>query len=250
MVKQRILLTLLLCCLIGALTSLTLFQTCSFAGNSGQSEKMSEAQRKREFEKRKREHDLERRRRQQERKKEIALRSREHDRKMRELAKEGRTPLVSKEQRQEQIAERSRNFFNERLALGATEEQWEPIKEKLEKVRRLRKQMYSSFVGVSIAGGTDDDGKMTTPPHFEWDISWKNKPRKEVTEAQGLARQILGLLLRNSTNPDALKIKINALRESRKQEASIKEQWAEAKSELRELLTPRQEAVLVLMGRL
>ena len=241
MTKRRIVLILLLCFLIGGLTSLTLFQTRSFAGDSGRSEKMSDAQSRREFEKRKRELDLERRKRRQESKKEF-------EQKMRESAKEGRGPLISKEQRREQIAERSRNFFNEKLALGATEEQWELIKAKLEKVRRLRRLTYSSFVGVSIAGGPNDNGKRATPPHFEWDVSWKNKPRKEVTEAQWLARQIVGLLQRESTTPEALKIKINALREARKKEAKIKEQWAESKRELRELLTPRQEAVLVLMS--
>lgn len=243
MTKRKMVLILFCCFSIGGLVGTTLFQTRSFAGNSGRSEKMIEAQMRRETEKRMRQRDLERR-------KEIAQRKQENAQKMRELAKEGRGPLISKEQRQEQIAERNRNFFNEKLALGATEEQWELIKEKLEKVRRLRRLTYSSFVGASIAGDPNGNGKRATPPHFEWDVSWKNKPRKEVTEAQWLARQIVGLLLRKSTNPEALKIKIDALHKARKQEAKIKEQWDEAKRELRELLTPRQEAVLVLMGRL
>lgn len=225
---------------------MTLFQACSLASDSERSEKMNEAQRKRELEKRMRQRDLERRRRQQERRKEDAERKRQRAQKMREYKEEGRGPLVSKEQKRKAEAERERNFFYEKLALGASEEQWELIKAKLEKVRHLRRQADST-TGAKVAGGPSDNGKKPTPLHLEWDIPWKNMPDDDITEAQRIVEQIIRLLARNSTRPEAFRIKMAALRVARKQEPEIEKRLTKAREELRELLTTRQEATLVLM---
>jgi hypothetical protein len=69
-----------------------------------------------------------------------------------------------------------------------------------------------------------------------------------MTEAQRLARELRILLEKKDTRPEVFRRKVDALRKARSKEAEIQKQLAEARRELREGLTTRQEAVLVLLG--
>ena len=85
-------------------------------------------------------------------------------------------------------------------------------------------------------------------PKLQWERPWKYKPLFELTEAQRLARQLRTLLEKKGTTPQVFRRKIAALRKARSKEAEIQKQLAEARRELSEGLTTRQEAVLVLKG--
>jgi len=259
MTNRRVVLILLLCCSIALLAASALSQTRRpdrlKPPDIERLENMTEREREREFAKWRRQQELQRAQEKRERAKERAQRNKE-------LAKEGRGPLIDQKQRtkevQKRAAERSREFFSEKSALGATEEQWNLIKPKLEKVRQLRNQgrQASSVVGAFLAGGSSSSG--TSPragtranvPTWQWKTPWKDKAPGELTEAQKLTKQLIALVERKDTTPEAFRRKMAALRKARSEEPELKRQLSEAQQELREILTTRQEAALVLMARL
>jgi hypothetical protein len=90
--------------------------------------------------------------------------------------------------------------------------------------------------------------KVASVPKLQWHRPWKDKPLKDLTEAQRLADEIRILLEKKGTPMEVFRRKVAALRKARSKEAEIQKQLAEARRELREILTTRQEAVLVLQG--
>jgi len=235
MAKQRVVLALVLCSSVALLSVQALPQA--------RSSRASAAERSRG------KTDAERR-------KEAAERRRQRELRDKELAKEGRGRLISIEQRRKNMrnkaAERSKEFFWQKAALGATEEQWKLIKPKLEKVRQLRKQATSG-VGLSLSGGSSDNNTnrrtraRPNVPAFQWKRPWKGKVSSELTEAQKLAKHLIALVERKNTTPKQFKRTVDALRKAKREEAELKRQLSVAREELREGLTARQEAALVLM---
>lgn len=145
----------------------------------------------------------------------------------------------------EKKKEEAGGFIFEKSALrafGATEEQWKLIRAKLEKVQDLRLQLRSK-VGLSLAGGSSD----TNAPTWQWKRPWKDKVPSELTEAQRLAKELIALVEKKNTTPEAFRRKMAALRKARSEEAELRRQLADTHRELREMLTTRQEAALVLM---
>jgi hypothetical protein len=69
-----------------------------------------------------------------------------------------------------------------------------------------------------------------------------------MTEAQRLARELRILLEKKDTPPEVFRSKVAALRKARSEQAEIGKQLVEARRQLREILTTRQEAILVLLG--
>jgi chromosome segregation ATPase len=171
-------------------------------------------------------------------------------------AKRNSTPTLDREQKlkefHERVAKTKKEFLDEKAALGATEEQWKLIKAKLEKVRQLRDRSTST-VGISMtssnSSGTSSKGRMRQRvPTWQWKQPWKDKNPSELTEAQKLTKRLIALVENNNTTPQQFKQTMDALRKARKEEAQIKRQLAETQKELREILTTRQEAALVLMN--
>ena len=171
-------------------------------------------------------------------------------------AKRNSTSTLDREQKlkefHERVAKNKKEFLSEKYALGATEEQWKLIKAKLEKVRQLRDQATST-VGISLtsssSSGTSSKGRMRQrAPAWQWKQPWKDKNPSELTEAQKLTKRLIALVENNNTTPQQFKQTMDALRKARKEEAQIKRQLAETQKELREILTSRQEAALVLMN--
>ena len=239
MTKRRIVLMLFLCCLTALLTVQALSQTRS----SNRSAKSSDTTRSREMT------DAERRKKAAERQKQRELREKK-------LAKEGRGPLIDRKQRDQEnrkrAAEMRGDFLLQKAALGASEEQWKLIKEKLEKVRLLRGQA-NSMVGVLLAGGSNDNETnlraraRTKVPVWQWKRPWKDKALSELTDSQKLAKRLIALVETKSTTSEQFKRTMDALRKARREEAEIEKQLSEVHQELREILTPRHEAALVLM---
>jgi hypothetical protein len=100
-----------------------------------------------------------------------------------------------------------------------------------------------------VSSSTSGSGSAQSPtvPTWQWKNSWKDKAQDELTEAQRLARQLIDLVERKDVAQGTLKRTMDALRKARQQEPELQRQLAEARRELREGLTPRQEAALVLM---
>ena len=217
---------------------------------------MTAEERKRELAKMRKQRELEL----AQKKKELAKRRRqrklERAQKNKELAKVGRGPLIDREQRRKESQERwakiRKEFLTEKSLLGATEEQWKLIKAKLEKVKKVRQlhEQARSTVGMFLAGGSSDSGTSANVPAWQWKRPWKDKAPSEMTEAQRLAKELIALVERKNTTPQAFRRKMDALRKARSEQAQFKRQLSDARRELCEILTTRQEAALVLMNRL
>lgn len=200
---------------------------------------MTEEERQRELANWRRQRELERQRRPKESAAERAKR----------LARSKADREKMRKEFQETAARVRREFLREKAVLGVTEEQWQLIKPKLDEMRQLRDQARST-VGASLAGGSSVDGKKAGGPSFQWRIPWKDTLPDQLTEAQRLAQQLLAFLGRESTTPQAFRMKTSALRKARTEEAQIERRLAEVRRELCEILTTRQEAALVLMNKL
>jgi len=263
MTKRRMMLVFLLCFLIGGVGRMTLFQACSLASDSNRSAEMSLAQSKREGERTSRQFQLEFRRRLEERRKEAAERERQYAQKKKELKEQGRGPIVNPEERRKAYEEACRKqdkvieeaggiiCYVAKMHLGGNEERWKLIQPKLKKVQDLRPQAIST-VGAGVSDGSSDRRTGPGGPKLKWDRPWKDKPLSELTEAQRLATGLRTLLERKDTTPAAFRSKMAALREARSKDLEIARQLAgqltEARRELRQILTTREEAILVLLG--
>lgn len=246
MAKRKIVLVVVVCLLMALVAGQALPQARDSNASAGLSDaerqrKMSDAERQREAAKNAKQLESER------------------AQKMKDLAKEGRGPLIDRKQKQKEAQEEAdeirKGFLREKAALGVTEDQWSLIKPKLEKVRMLREQANSK-VGLSLAGGSSDNetspgtGARTNVPIWQWDGPWKDNPPGELTEAQKLAKQLIALVENKNSTPEQFRRTMDALRKARLKEAEIERQLVEAREELCEILTIRQQAALILMNSL
>jgi len=185
------------------------------------------------------------------RRKQRELESEQRQREFKKKLDEIRQKRKMRKEMWEKQKEEAGGFIHQKYALGASEEQWKVIKAKLEKVRLLREQARST-VGVSLtsssgSGKSSWDRASRKVPTWQWKQPWKDKAPGELTESQKLAKQLIVLVENNNTAPEQFRRKMDALRKARSKEAEIERQLAEAQEELREVLTTRQEAALVLM---
>jgi hypothetical protein len=130
-----------------------------------------------------------------------------------------------------QARERFMNQLKERL--GANDEEWKVLQPKLEKVSTAQREgRGGGFGGFGGRGGRGGGGGGDQQP----------------TTAVGTASQDLNKALENKDTPaEEIAKKLTALREAREK---AKANTVAAQKELKEILTPRQEAVLVTMGML
>ncbi len=190
------------------------------------------------------------------RRKEAAERRRQLELREKELAKEKRKPRIDRAQHikefQERVAKIRKEFLHEKSALRVTEDQWNIIKSKLEEVRHFRDQSRSTVrIGLTSSSSSrtkPDSSARRNVPTWQWTEPWKDKDQSELTDAQKHAQQLIALVENNNTTPEQFRRQMDTLRKARKEEDQIERKLAEAQKELRELLTPRQEAALVLMN--
>jgi len=136
------------------------------------------------------------------------------------------------EQIQKLVGEVSRQFQTRmKETLGATDEEWQALGPKIEKVQNLILQSGNAGMaiarlgvgGVNIGGGT------------------------EQTEVQKKSQALQELLKNKDASTEAIRA---ALKDYRDAKAKAEAELAKARAELRELVTLRQEAQLVIMGLL
>ena len=146
-------------------------------------------------------------------------------------------PAAFREQQNQRTRER----------LGASEEEWKVLQPRIEKVQTAQRN-YSSggrggFGGGGGPGGTGGRTRGGNPGDAQ-PAAATTTPESPVAKAAGELRTV-------TENKEAaaadVKAKLDAYRAAR---AKAKEELAAAQKELTELLTPKQEAVLVSMGML
>jgi len=118
--------------------------------------------------------------------------------------------------------------------LGSTEDEWKILEPRLEKVQDLLRDSGSR---ASIGSGRGRRGGFGGPLASE----------TPTTAVQQAARELQDDLAKKETSADELKSKLVALREAR---AKSQAELTKAQDQVRELLTARQEAVLVMAGML
>lgn len=166
---------------------------------------------------------------------------------------------VNPEKRRKEAQERARKtreeFLREKAALNPTPGQWEVIKPLLEKIRQLR-NLPRSTSGMSLTSTSTDQRTAVGSRRvgmWKWMPPWKEKPTSQWTAGQRTAQELIDLVGNQHTTDEAFAKKIDALRQCRRKEAaeknekSIEKTIAETQEQLRQVLTTRQEAALVLM---
>ena len=125
--------------------------------------------------------------------------------------------------------------------LRVTERQWKIIEPKKEKVFGLYRETRVRALG---SGGKEQN--------FHWDRWSKGtggvraKAPDDMTEGQRIADELIDLLENENAKEEEIRRKIDALQRAREK---ARKQLPEARKELAAVLTsPRQEAVLLLMG--
>jgi len=150
----------------------------------------------------------------------------------------------------------AREFLNEKYALVVTDEQWAVIKPKLQRIRDLRSSPRSSAGLGLTSSGSSQTGKGEAEgggvPTWQWSARWLDLPLARRTEGQKIAGELIDLVADKNTTARQFQEKMAALRKVRSVEEAAKrkkeEPLPEAQQELRDMLTTRQEAALVLMG--
>lgn len=135
--------------------------------------------------------------------------------------------------------EQMRERMNQQLKedLKATDEEWQAIQPAMEKVQRLQMQTRGGFGWAGgRRGGPGGPGGAGGPG-----ADMQSNP---VSEA---SRNLQQALEDQNTSPEVLKQRLDALRAAREK---ARTELTTAQGELRELLTVRQEAVLVSRGTL
>jgi hypothetical protein len=117
--------------------------------------------------------------------------------------------------------------------LGAKDDEWTAIEPRLQKVMDAQRDTRGSRGGFGRNRGGQDNNNPQS-----------NRPESDVTKAQSELRTALE---NNETPPAELAAKLKTLRDAREK---AKAGLAQAQKELKDLLTQRQEAVLVNMGML
>jgi hypothetical protein len=104
--------------------------------------------------------------------------------------------------------------------------------------------------GYRTSGGGGSNTRGSEPQSWEehgwrWSRPSSRKKLSELTEGEKIAEELLDLLEDDNSESEKIKQKMDALRKIR-EDANM--QLVKARQELREVVTPRQEATLVLMG--
>jgi Spy/CpxP family protein refolding chaperone len=125
--------------------------------------------------------------------------------------------------------------------VGATDDEWKVLEPRVQKVQELQRDSGSR--GGGLGGGRGRRGAIPTGTAAGATAS----PDATSSPVQQATRELQDSLGSKEAKPDDIKSKLTALREARsKAQADL----SKAQDQLREVLTARQEAVLVMSGLL
>ena len=130
--------------------------------------------------------------------------------------------------------------------LGATAEEWKVLGPRVMKVQELARQsgggpgVMFGPMGRRGAGGPGGPGSDR--------IGGRGMPmNRELTEVEKIQEELQTLLETTTTTPEQIKQQVTKLRAAREK---ARQELAKAQQDLRQILTVRQEAQLILMGML
>jgi hypothetical protein len=201
---------------------------------------------------------------------------REIERQQRQVQNEKRSMRIAKgleqNQGQRQIETKKCQEQAMKEALKATDEQWKLIKPRLERVKELVRLSEVSLGiythGVASAGGaggfsgggggTSDSGSSrgaateskneSSRGSFQFASGWSRpsyrKSPEEMNEGERACEELLDVLENKSSKPEEIEQKMENLRNIRQK---ANEELIKARQELRDVLTYRQEAALIMM---
>ena len=126
-----------------------------------------------------------------------------------------------------------------REQLGASEEEWKVLQPRIEKVQQLQRQGRGGFGGFGgrSRGRGGRPGEATRRP--------EGAPEREQSEVEMKTEALRSLLDDEASGAPAIKAALDALRNAR---LKAQRDLDAARKELREVVTMRQEARLVLNG--
>ncbi len=141
-------------------------------------------------------------------------------------------------QRMEEFRTRIEDQLRERL--GATEEEWKVLQPRMDKVQQLMRQSRAGLrgmFGMTGRGGRGRRGGDDRQPA-------EGTPERESSDVEQKTEALRSLLDDETSSAPSIKAALAALRKARQK---AQEELAVARKELREVVTARQEAQLVLM---
>ncbi len=138
--------------------------------------------------------------------------------------------------RMEEFRKRMQDRMREQF--GATEDEWKVLYPRIEKVQQLMRQSRGGFGGRGGRGGRGDrrPGGDRRP---------EGAPERQQSEVEKKTEALRNLLDDKASGAQAIKAALDALRAARQKTA---QELAVARKELRQVVTMRQEARLVLTG--
>ena len=138
--------------------------------------------------------------------------------------------------------EQMRQRMMERMkeTLGATDEEWKALSPKLEKVMTAQREARFGGMGFGPGGGRGPFGGGPGGPPGSQDTANLSPLAKATNDLRTTLDD-------KSASAEDIGKKLTALRQAREK---AREDLAKAQKDLRELLTQRQEATLVMMGTL
>jgi len=152
-----------------------------------------------------------------------------------------RAPRDPEEMRQriEQFRQQMSDRMREQL--GATVDEWKILQPRIEKVQQLQRQGRGGLRGMFGR----DRGRRGGPPDRRRE--GEAETERERSDIEKKTEALRSLLEDESASADSIKAALAALRKAR---ANAQKELAIARKELREIVTSKQEAQLVLMGTL
>ena len=135
----------------------------------------------------------------------------------------------------EQFRQRMMDRVKENL--GVAEDEWKVLQPKIDAVQKVQMQQRMSGMGSMFGRRRSTEGQQQPAAAAA--------PEPPKSETEGKTRELQTLVDNKDSDPKVVKAKLQELREAREK---AKLELKKSQDELRELLTPRQEAQLVLMG--
>ena len=167
----------------------------------------------------------------------------------------GQRPGAARDRAVQRDPEAMRQRMMQRMQqqLGASEAEWQVIQPRLQKVMELVRQTERRGPSAMGArpGAERRPGQDRAAQEGQRQRGQMRRPRgeanRQVSEVQKASDELRTLLGSESSTPEQVKAKLTALRELR---AAARQKLAQARADLQQVLTVKQEARLVLMGLL
>lgn len=166
-----------------------------------------------------------------------------------------RTRMTPEQMRARMDEWRKRAADQQRERLGATEEEWKVLQPRIEKVQTLQRQASGGMRGMMGFGGfggrtrgtRGSDAAATPAATTPRAPTNRDGTPREQTDIEKKTAALSEVLRKEAPTPAEITTALTALRAAR---AKVQQGLAQARKELQEVVTPRQEAMLVLMGML